>query len=375
MVKTQEERLTDSNTAPAGWLPRLIRWPYWLLVLAPLILLAPVWLTGRALFWGTPGLQFAPWWAWAWETFLDGHLPLWNPLLGMGAPLVGNYQSALFYPPYWSYFLVFILGGISAMVWWQAIVAALHLVWAGVGMALLVRRLGYGRLAQLVSGLAFGLSGYLVARAWFASINAAVAWLPWILLFSFELVREKRSLTRITRLGIVIAMQLLSGHAQTSWYTLLLAGIWIAFWAWQAKSGIVARSKEVLVSWLWYIAAGLLGAALSAVQLLPTAEYLLQSQRASAVDFEMGLTYSFWPWRFLTFLAPDFFGNPVRGNYWGYANFWEDSVYIGLLPFLLAFGVIIGFLWNRFRRRKFDHHPNSIAQPPPPCRFSCWSSA
>jgi hypothetical protein len=80
----------------------------------------------------------------------------------------------------------------------------------------------------------------------------------------------------------------------------------------------------------------LLGFAIAAVQLFPTAEYLLQSQRASAAEYETAMTYSFWPWRIIGLITPNLFGNPAQGNYWGYGNFWEDAVYIGLLPFLMA---------------------------------------
>jgi hypothetical protein len=85
----------------------------------------------------------------------------------------------------------------------------------------------------------------------------------------------------------------------------------------------------------------MVGAALAAVQLLPTAEYLMQSQRAQAVDYEFAMTYSFWPWRFLTLLAPGLFGTPVIGDYWGYANYWEDAVYVGLLPFVMAVTAVL----------------------------------
>jgi hypothetical protein len=54
------------------------------------------------------------------------------------------------------------------------------------------------------------------------------------------------------------------------------------------------------------------------------------------------MTYSFWPWRFITLLVPDLFGNPATGDYWGYGNYWEDAIYIGLMPIVLAAGMIIG---------------------------------
>jgi hypothetical protein len=354
------------------------------LLLGPFILLAPVWLTGKALFWGTVSLQFLPWRAFAWDILRSGHLPLWNPLNGMGAPLLANYQSALVYPPNWFLFLLDAVGGVSWAAWGQAILVAAHLAWAGLGMAFLARRLGLNELAQTVSGLAFGMSEYLVARSGFLSINAAAAWLPWVILClqSLELggpadspgkgdrkslkygsfwgvVRARfcvlaREVRRVRWLAICLAMLLLAGHAQIAWYTLLLAFMWAAGMGWtksgenQALQGanrlaadFAKRMRCVGEIWGRLLLALILAAGLAAIQLLPTAEYLMQSQRSSQVDMDFTLNYSFWPWRFLTLLAPDMFGNPARGDYWGYGNYWEDAAYIGVLPLLMALGAIL----------------------------------
>ena len=67
----------------------------------------------------------------------------------------------------------------------------------------------------------------------------------------------------------------------------------------------------------------------------------------SDIAFDAAMTNSFWPWRFLGLIAPDFFGSPVTGDFWGYASYWEDAIYIGLLPFLLAMGVLIRSLFQR----------------------------
>ena len=343
-------------------LSSLFTLPFLPLLVAVLVLFGPILFAGKALFWGTPMLQFVPWWSWAWETLLSGHLPLWNPLLGMGAPLLANYQSALLYPPNWIYFLLFLVGKVPAVAWGQALMVAIHLLWAGSGMACLARRLGLGVLAQAVAGLAFGLSGYLVARAGFLSINAAAAWLPWILLCLTPEPEENRpSRRRLLLLALCLALQLLAGHAQTTWYTWILAGLWAGYLAVAAysrgakaqisgesvsvKSGFLhhlrAASGRVLRAWGFLALALLLAVGLSAAQLLPTGEYLLQSQRAAAVDYETAMTYSFWPWRLVTLLAPGFFGSPVQGDYWGYANFWEDAIYVGLLPFLLVLAAVL----------------------------------
>jgi uncharacterized membrane protein YfhO len=315
--------------------------PRILVILAPIALMAPVWATGKALYWGTPSTQFIPWWHQAFQTLREGQLPLWNPLLGMGAPLLANYQSALLYPPNWIYFLLAQIGGLPWMAWGMAPMIAAHLAWAGLGTLLLIRRLGMGVLAQSIGGLAFGLSGYLVARAHFLSINAAVAWLPWILLAAYNLV-QKPNATSVLKLSLILALQWLAGHAQISWYSLILLLAWTVFWIWQAGKWSALPRVGGLV-----LIAGGLALALSAIQLLPTAEYLLNSQRASQVESQIALSYSFWPWRFLTLLSPNFFGSQVTGDYWGFANFWEDAVYIGLLPFLLAVSALFKVARNR----------------------------
>jgi len=323
-----------------------------ILLLAPFLLFAPVLLAGKALYWGTPALQFVPWRWYAWQSIRAGYLPLWNPLLGMGTPLLANYQSALFYPPNLIQYLLAWIGGVGWLAWSQALLVALHLAWAGLGMALLVRELGFSSLAQQLGGLAFGLSGYLVARSGFLTINAAAAWTPWVILALEKSTKGRGE----APLALVIGVQLLAGHAQLTWYTWQLAAIWALYMGWSTSHRHTAVT--ILTKPLWIIrlkgmlnacfmlgVGVLLGSALAAIQLLPTLEYLSQSHRSDQVSYELAMTYSFWPWRFLTLLAPHFFGNPAQGNYWGYGNYWEDAVYIGLLPLLLALGAAWSTTW------------------------------
>ncbi|MBT4002928.1 MAG: hypothetical protein HOF10_06390, partial [Chloroflexi bacterium] len=92
-----------------------------LAIIAPFILMGPTILSGKAIYWGTPLLQFVPWWTQAWQTLKLGQLPLWNPLVGMGVPLLANYQSALLYPPTWLYFLFAEIADSPGIAWGQAL--------------------------------------------------------------------------------------------------------------------------------------------------------------------------------------------------------------------------------------------------------------
>ena len=309
----------------------LFRYPNIFLIAVPAVLYGPILVSGKTVFWGTQITQFVPWWTQAVNTLRAGELPLWNPLNGMGAPLLANYQSALLYPPTWLVLGLGLVLGTAALAWGQALLIMLHLMWAGLGMAALVKRLGWGELPQLVSGLAFGMSGYLVARSHFLTINFAVSWLPWILLATYQLVKSKRTNYVILKLGLILGLQLLAGHAQITWYSILLAIAWMLFWAW-----LTDRWNAIKRSSIHFVAAVFAGISLAAVQLLPTAEYLLQSQRSAAVDFDTAMIYSFWPWRIVTLFVPNMFGSPAAGDYQGYATYWEDAIYIGLLPVILA---------------------------------------
>jgi hypothetical protein len=314
----------------------------WILIVSgPILLFGPMLVRGEVLYWGTPMLQFVPWHQYALDVLKSGHLPLWNPLLGMGAPLLANYQSALLYPPN---LMLFIFGP----EYGHGVLVTLHLIWAGIGMALLVRRLGLGHLSQVIAGLSYSLSGYLVARTWFISINHAAAWLPWII-YATDRVLESVSRKNLRQLyptvfllAVAFGFQWLAGHAQTAWYSLSLSAAWLI---WRAFSLHTWRDRLQAVT--AYLSAGIMGFGLTAVQLLPTLEYLLNTPRAMTVDPELAMTYSFWPWRALGLLLPDLFGNPARGNYWGYANFWEDAIYIGIIPLIFAIVGIVTSLRGR----------------------------
>ncbi|MCX8061426.1 MAG: YfhO family protein [Anaerolineales bacterium] len=310
-----------------------------ILWVVPFLLFSPGIFGGKVHFWGTILLQFIPWRHLALELIKGGEVPLWNPYSGMGAPLLANYQSALLYPPTWGLLVLEAVGGLSWSAIGQGIFIALHLGFCAVGMKRWLGTLGVRDLGQMVGGIAFGLSGYLVSRASFQSIIFSASWMPWILLSAQRSILSARNERRknLFWLIVVITMNLLAGHAQTSWYILWATTAWVV---WQSliapKSGWRDTWETVgknIVRWGSAVGWTIL---VAAAQLIPTGEYLLNSQRSVGIDREIGLTYSFWPWRFLTMLMPNFFGNPAHGNYWGYANYWEDAVYSGSMAVLLS---------------------------------------
>src|SRR5438128_10624170 len=75
-------------------------------------------------------------------------------------------------------------------------------------------------------------------------------------------------------------------------------------------------------------------AGLSAFQLMPFLESFQRSEAARARD---AYNVFYLPlYRLITLVLPDFFGNIVHGNYWGYSNNIGPAMYVGVLPLLLA---------------------------------------
>lgn len=321
-----------------GTVSRLRRWAPSIILCAAVAVLFYELFLGEVIFWGTPLLQFYGWREMAFDALRHGRLPLWNPLVGNGAPLLANYQTAVFYPPNWLYLLI---PTEYAMGW----VGVLHLVWAGLGMMAYLRRLGADHLGQGVAGLAYALSGYVIGRFGFLSITSAVAWLGWLMwaVDGLVLPGEAPLRRRAGLLAGVVALMLLAGHAQTSFYSLLLAGFYAVYRALTAGTPDRRQTARRLLAALGAV---MLGVAVAAVQLAPTFELMQTSQRATGVDRLAGLSYSFWPWHFLTFALPDLFGSPAAGDYWGFGAYWEDAVYVGLLPLVLA----VRSLWRWAKR-------------------------
>jgi hypothetical protein len=313
---------------------------------------------GEVLFWGLPALQFIPWRDYGYDLMRSLELPLWNAFNGAGAPLLANYQSALLYPFHW---IGLLAPSNSLLAVVSSATAALHLLIAGWGMWRLTMRLGVPPLGAGVSAVAFGMCGYLFGRLHTFPIISAAAWLPWLLWALYGLLRDRR-----VRDGgwmcLFTALLLLAGHAQTAWYALLLGGLF-ALWTVARGAQVTADGVRLvgyreplgrrLAPLLAAFGCVLLGIGAAAAQLLPTAELLSQSQRSSGVDYWFALNFSYAPARTLNLIAPNAFGTPADGSYYTEGAFFEDALYIGLIPLFLALSALVAF----WRERKNQARP------------------
>jgi hypothetical protein len=250
-----------------------------------------------------------------------GQLPLWNPYIFGGMPLLASIYPGVLYPPNWL-FAVFSPGTAMNLV----VITTYHI--ALIGTYLYGRRIGMTRSGAIVSGAIFTFSGYMISHLGHTSRIAAAAWLPWILLAVENLYHQLRWRWIIGGAAFV-ALQLFAGEPQMTFYTVLVVGAYALFSLLlrECPSRVRFAAATAIMS-----AGGLL---LSMIQLLPERELLRQGERA-AISYEYFSGYSFPPRQILAFLFPFFFGGSPRVFYWGQWSAEEMCGYAGLLALLLS---------------------------------------
>jgi hypothetical protein len=302
-----------------------------LLALAALTLLFfwKIALTNRVLAGLDVFAYFYPYRDFASAVLREGRLPLWNPYLFMGAPLLANSQAAVLYPPHWP------LLWLSApkQVAWSIV---FHIWLAGAGTYLFARwAMCLRPLAALVAAVIFALGGFLGAQVEHVNQLNASAWLPWLLLclaygnpykgaMGTGLFRGGRWLAFLSG-SAVIALALLAGHTQAAYIVLFGAGIYALLCG---LPDLLARRWLAGLSDLGTLAAmSLLGVAMAAGQLLPTLELSRLSVRSGGLPYNEAASFSLKPdLIFKAFLPPLLWDPP----------FSEYVAYVGLVGLVLA---------------------------------------
>ena len=260
----------------------------------------------------------------------------------MGSPFIANYQSAIFYIPNWILWFFYKMSAARGLSFGLTLSVLFHLYFGSLGMYALLKYLKRTTVSAFLGSVIWVFGGYAVSRVSFFTMIWSFSWISWII-FALLLLRNANSNNRLRRilfLSFLFSMQLLSGHAQTTYFTLIISFFMLLF-----------PIKEKLLDVIKNI--GFLGVAiftsvlLSAIQLIPTAEYLLLSQRSQEVGFDYALNFSYWPLRILSIFFENFWGDPGITRFFGGGVYWEDSLYIGIIPLILSAILLIYYLRNR----------------------------
>lgn len=197
---------------------------------------------------------------------LSGHLPLWNPFVGLGRPFLADIDTATLYPPN----LLFLLPD----AWALPLCVAFHTALILAGMSLLGRDLNLSWRAMLLAGVTFALSAPLTARLQAGQIQVfcTFAWLPLWWALGWRAWREP-SLGAMVAFAAATAMTVFAGSPPLFWAMSWVLLAWLAAWAagqpWRAT---LRGAMAVLTG-------GVAGLGLAAVQLVPFFELAQQGNR------------------------------------------------------------------------------------------------
>lgn len=280
---------------------------------------------------------------WAREAFQrDGALPLWSSAQYGGTPELGCFQGAepIFYPPNWLWLWM------SPEAAYRTLVM-LHLLLAGAGMYRLMREWSVSRCGAVLAALSYAIGFMMSALIKMGMFGAlmGISWAPAVLFLLVRLLRRS-SWRDVLRLAAALALLILSGLPVYIYHLGLVSA---AIVGWSVCCRIRER-RPWRLPLLQCSAAAALALLLSAGFLLPAFEVAYHSTRVPGGDIYQGAGpprhHAFVLQNFIYFGIPWFSGTSEGARLQGRDYWYEKSVYIGILPIILA---VLGLTGRRRR--------------------------
>lgn len=290
-----------------------------------------------------------------------GRLPLWQPEILTGVPLLAEMQTGALYP---LHLLLYRFLPVDLALNYDIL---LHLALLGAGIFLFARVKHISTIGAVLAALALTLGGFGAARITHPNVLSVASWLPWLLYFHEQWRLGFHRALMWAFLTIAFALQWLGGHPQfalincLTFTAFVFGSLWIhrqpppdnglrplavrrppspvALQSPDSNSHSLLTPLSALLSPLSALVPPFsslaLGALIAAMQLLPTFEFARQSARAGGVDQDFFTTFSFHPLYLALLGAPFLRGNP-------YPNTSVEVIaYVGVLPLILAFVALI----------------------------------
>jgi len=269
----------------------------------------------------------------------QGQLPLFDPYIWSGAPLLGGWNAGAAYPLTWVFAVM-----PGAAAWTINLIVTSWL--AGVGTFAFLRASRLSRVASFLGGLTFAFTGAMAAQVPHYGFVAGMSWAP-VALLAMRRLTERRplrgQLAWTAALAGACAMVILAGEPRAiddAVVVIAMYGMWQA-WRLGRRSGRASYVGLVSLS----VA---LGAAIGAVQWLPGIDAVHSSQRAvhSAALFVSGSLAPKW---LLLSIVPNLlggsgsFGEPT---FFARYNLAEVTGYVGLMPLAAAFALLGRLRWR-----------------------------
>jgi hypothetical protein len=266
-----------------------------------------------------------PWRMLAIDLMKSGVAPLWNPYILSGNVLLANFQSAPFYPLNIIYWLVsdFSIAW-SLQIIFQPLMAAVFLY-------IFLKNNRLSKLAAFYGAVVWGFSGFFMVWLEYNTIVHASLYLPLILFSIQKSINNKKYYLLVS---FAIALSFYAGYPQVTLYILASSLVFI----------LLLLPRLHLRNYLSLIFFMILGVGLSLPFLIPGYEMTGRSIRQVDEVANMSNVKFVLPEQIITFVAPDYFGNPTSRNYW-FKGTYENAVLFASVPAFLL--LLVSFLLDK----------------------------
>ena len=251
------------------------------------------------------------------------HIPLWNPNMGLGYPILAGTQEGIFFPLNYINFLF-------SSEWSWNVFFLIRIFLAGFFTYAFARKIGIEKISSCVSAIIFMFSGYTIEYLNMAHFSTE-ALIP-LALLATEYFLEKRSVRSFLLYAMVLALTILPGMPESTFFVFLISFLWFIFSLLSLHPEINKKEKWRSVS--LGILANVTALLLTAIQLLPFLELLKNSINTHSGGitglYSASLSFSF------SLFSP-FISNPALNWVGGTIS------YIGISAFILSILALLSY--------------------------------
>ena len=250
--------------------------------------------------------------------------PTWMPWMFAGLPSTHSMQNISAY--YFPHHIISNLKLLGIPWFWNF---ALHFIFCGFGMYLLLRKIKLRFYSSILGACCFMINPWMIVNIvhGHGSQVMTAAYIPWVVWAMLSL-KNNPNIRNMSILALLIGLQLQRGHVQIAYYTWLIMGIYIIY--------DYISIKKIDINFLWKgIISSFLGLCMSLWIYIPLLNYTPYSGRSIPKWIDSATNWSLHPYEMLTIILPSSYGFG-DSSYFGYMPFTNFPNYTGCLLIILA---------------------------------------
>jgi hypothetical protein len=224
-----------------------------------------------------------------------GRDPLWNSRENLGQPLLADATAAAYYPFSW------LLTGLLPHVIANKLFIALHFALCAWISYLASRMRQHSRAASALAALSYTFGGYVVTQHANLVFLVSATWLPLAMVCGHAICTGRAGKQAVLGLAAALALQVLGGDPHTAAHIMLVLAVSALFFALRrsatqlentpsaarvASPADAGRSaiRRLGLRWMLLGAAAVIALAFSALQVVPSANWIAATTRAASAS-------------------------------------------------------------------------------------------